>query len=195
MHKNAQKAKGWRPKTQTSKSNMEDETILSPMPLRSIPPLPIDDEVSTEEVPAIHNNYLPWVDYTNIRELDNPKSGLVNDDDVGGEKSQVVIDDEENVEEEADEPIVEERVFDSSCAAVSETTGMSEPSVMPSVDDRSDMNNEPSVVAEADRDVVESTDLDGENVVPSGVEEPSTDDLGEREDPSVKDTLDRTGVN
>ncbi|GAA0169321.1 hypothetical protein LIER_23837 [Lithospermum erythrorhizon] len=71
------------------------------------------------------------------------------DDDVGGEKSQTVIDDEEIVQEEADEPIVEERVFDSSCAAVSETAGLSEPSVMPSFNDRCEMNNETSAGAKS----------------------------------------------
>ncbi|GAA0149436.1 hypothetical protein LIER_36934 [Lithospermum erythrorhizon] len=70
---------------------------------------------------------------------------LLNDDDFGGEKSHVVIDDEESVEEKVVEPIVADRVFDSSSAAMSKTA-----------------------------------------------EEPSTEGLGIREDPSVNDTLDRT---
>ncbi|GAA0164801.1 hypothetical protein LIER_20351 [Lithospermum erythrorhizon] len=66
MNKNIQKAKGRRPKSQSSEKNMGDETILSPVPLRSIPPVSIDDDFTTEEIPAIHNNYLPWVDYTKV---------------------------------------------------------------------------------------------------------------------------------
>ncbi|GAA0167929.1 hypothetical protein LIER_22763 [Lithospermum erythrorhizon] len=114
------------------------------------------------------------------------------DDDVGGEKSHVVIDDEESVGEEEVEPIVAERVFDSSSAIVSENAGMSEPSVMPSVNDRSDMDGEPSMISETGRDAAENNELDVEDVVQDIVKEASTEGLGVREDPSVNDTLDRT---
>ncbi|GAA0178878.1 hypothetical protein LIER_29899 [Lithospermum erythrorhizon] len=153
----------------------------------------IDDDSTAEEVSAIHNNYLPWVDYTNVREIDNPKSDVGNsdDDDVGGEKSHVIIDEEESVEEEEVEPIVTEKVFDSSSAAVSEIASMLEPSIMPSVNDRSDMDGEPSIISKTGRDAAENNELDVEDVVPDIVEEPSTKDLGVREDLSVNDTLDR----
>ncbi|GAA0173985.1 hypothetical protein LIER_27473 [Lithospermum erythrorhizon] len=196
MHKKAQKTKSRKPKSQSSKSDMEDDKILTHMPLRSIPPVIIDNDSPAEEVPAIHNNYLPWVDYTNVREIDNPKSGMRNnaDDDVGGEKSQTVIDGKENVEEEASEPIVEERVFHSLCAGVSETAGLSGPSVMTSVNDRREMDDEPSVGTKSSRDAGEGTDPGVGDMVPDTVEEPSTESLGTMEEPSVKGTLDDTAV-
>ncbi|GAA0163220.1 hypothetical protein LIER_19136 [Lithospermum erythrorhizon] len=116
------------------------------------------------------------------------------DDDVVGEKSQTVIDDEEIVEEEVDKPIVEEKVFESSYAAVSETAGLSEPSVMPSINDRCEMENEPSAGAKSGRDVVESTDPDVEDMVPDVVVRPSTEGFDTMEEPSVKDTFDKTVV-
>ncbi|GAA0150056.1 hypothetical protein LIER_09080 [Lithospermum erythrorhizon] len=77
---------------------MEDEPVFSPMPIRSIPSVAVVSDPTMEVTLEIYNNYLPWVDYKNVRELDNPRARFdVEDDDVGGEKSH----DEINIEEDA----------------------------------------------------------------------------------------------
>ncbi|GAA0142392.1 hypothetical protein LIER_03300 [Lithospermum erythrorhizon] len=151
---------------------MEDEMVFSPMPLRSIPPVLIYDESIMEETPEIHNNYLPWVDYTKAREIDNSRSSMdnVDDDDIGGEKSHDEIIIEEDVIEEEDASIVEERVIDSSCALISETASMSEPSVMPSVNDSSDKVGEPFVISESGRAAIEGIVSVAEDMVTENVE-------------------------
>ncbi|GAA0171675.1 hypothetical protein LIER_25654 [Lithospermum erythrorhizon] len=192
MNNRVQKAKGRRSKSQFPATNMEDEKVLSPMPLRSIPPILIDDESTMEETPAIHNNYLPWVDYTKVREIEKPISSMdnVDDDDIGGEKSHDEIIVEEDVIEEEDASIVEERVIDSSCVVMSETAGMSEPSVMPSVNDSSNMAGEPSVISKSGRAAVEGNVSVVEDMVTENGEKPSIEGLGANVDPSVKDTMD-----
>ncbi|GAA0165868.1 hypothetical protein LIER_21158 [Lithospermum erythrorhizon] len=176
------------------------------MPLRSIPPVVIDTN-SEAEAPAIHNNYLPWVDYTNVRELDNSRSSDIHnaDDDVGDEKVYTEINNEEMVEEVAEEPIVEDRVLDSSYVAMSDTAGLIRSSVKPSVNDRC----EPSTVNESVEDDVEDCgptsenvmanadkgpDHAAEDVVPDVAEEPSTEGLEIMKEPSVKNTFNDTTV-
>ncbi|GAA0142980.1 hypothetical protein LIER_03761 [Lithospermum erythrorhizon] len=134
INKGAQKAKSRRSKAQFS-TTMEDEPVFNPMPIRIIPPIHVVHDPTMEVTPAIRNNYLPWVDYTNVRELDNPKPSMANmeDDDVGGEKSHDEINVEENVIGEEVAPIVKERVIDSSCAEMSETSDVSKLSITPSV--------------------------------------------------------------
>ncbi|GAA0158874.1 hypothetical protein LIER_15790 [Lithospermum erythrorhizon] len=63
-------------------------------------------------------------------------------------------------------------------ARVSKTTGLSGPSVMPFVNDRCEMDDEPSVGAKSSRDAIEGTDPGVEDVVPDTFEEPNTKGLG-----------------
>ncbi|GAA0145852.1 hypothetical protein LIER_05944 [Lithospermum erythrorhizon] len=61
----------------TSTSGVEGP-VLDVIPIRSIPPVNAPQEGIQEEVqPKIHNFYLPWVDYTKVRELDNPRPEAV----------------------------------------------------------------------------------------------------------------------
>ncbi|GAA0164116.1 hypothetical protein LIER_19828 [Lithospermum erythrorhizon] len=102
------------------------------------------------------------------------------------------------MEEVAEEPIVEDRVSDSSHVAMSETAGLIGPSVMSSVNDRC----EPTSVTESRKDAVEDSHLASENTnvvkgpdpviedgVPDSVTEPSTEDLETINEQGVKDTL------
>ncbi|GAA0171293.1 hypothetical protein LIER_25361 [Lithospermum erythrorhizon] len=132
MNKEAQKAKGKKSKVKRKGpkapvSTSMEEPVLSPIHIRSLPPVGATHEVTQEETPEIHNFYLPWVDYTNIRELDNPRSSrVIMDDDVGGDESHDKIQEEEHVIGEAIAPIVEERVIDSSCGEMSNAGDVSE---------------------------------------------------------------------
>ncbi|GAA0165108.1 hypothetical protein LIER_20593 [Lithospermum erythrorhizon] len=65
---------------------------------------------------------------------------------------------------------------------------------MPSVNDRREMDDEPSVGAKSGRDACEGTAPGVEDAVPDTVEEPNNEGLGTMEEPSVKDTLDDTAV-
>ncbi|GAA0169772.1 hypothetical protein LIER_24180 [Lithospermum erythrorhizon] len=147
MNKAAQKAKGRKSKAQYFTS-MEDEPMFSLNPIRSIPPETVIHDATMEVAPEIHNNYLPWVDYINVRELDNPRSSRVNieDDDVEGENSYDEIEAEEKVFGEEVAPIVEERVNDFSIAEISEVADVLDQSVKPSVEDTIGKTVEPSVV-------------------------------------------------
>ncbi|GAA0184205.1 hypothetical protein LIER_31493 [Lithospermum erythrorhizon] len=157
-------------------------------------------KILTEEAaPEIHNNYLPWVDYTYVLELDNPRPSLVNqDDDVGGEEFQGEISVEEDVIGKVTTPIVEEKVIDSSVADVISTADMLEPFVIPSVVDTTSKTTDSSLVSK------KAVNVDGDNV-PEGdsvelshtkkteTEEVvmlSTEGLGVFIYPSDKDTLD-----
>ncbi|GAA0145421.1 hypothetical protein LIER_36126 [Lithospermum erythrorhizon] len=75
-------------------TSMEDDQVFCPTPIRSLPPFNATYGVVHGEIPKVHNNYLPWVDYTNVRELDNPsmlcnilasqKEDILTTDDVKG---------------------------------------------------------------------------------------------------------------
>ncbi|GAA0169825.1 hypothetical protein LIER_40837 [Lithospermum erythrorhizon] len=118
-----------------------------------------------KDVPDVNNNYLPWVDYTNVCELDNPReSGTNRDDDLGGEWSHDELGVEEKVIGEEVVPIVEERVIDSSVADMSEAADVSDPSVNPSVEDTTGKTIEPSVVCDRSTDKVGEHVLEGDGV-------------------------------
>ncbi|GAA0186811.1 hypothetical protein LIER_34099 [Lithospermum erythrorhizon] len=179
-------------------TNMEDEPVFSPTPIRSIPLIDTTQEASRGEAPLIHNFYLPWVHYTKVRELNNPISSRVNvDDDVGGEESYDAIHVEEDALGEGIAPIVEEGVNDSSCAEMSDVADVSDPPANPSVEGTTGKTAEPSVVSkkfagDVSENVPEGDSVDVSHVdeiVTKGVKIPSTIDLGENVDPSVKDTM------
>ncbi|GAA0151913.1 hypothetical protein LIER_10528 [Lithospermum erythrorhizon] len=159
VNQEAQKSKGWKSKTPVSTS-MEEEHVFYPTPIRSIP---IDTSIDTSQedtqgrVLLIHNNYLPWVDYTNVRELNNPMPSRVKmeDDAVSGEKSQGEINIEEDSIGEEVSPIIEERVIDSSVAETSKVADMSDPSVNPPVEDTTGKTTEPSAVSNKYAEVAE----------------------------------------
>ncbi|GAA0186770.1 hypothetical protein LIER_34058 [Lithospermum erythrorhizon] len=160
---------------------VEEEPVFNPTPIRSVPPDGITHDVTQEEAPKIHNFYLPWVDYTKVRELDNPRSSRVNqDDDVGGEE----FDEEIHTEKDVTEAI---GVVD-----------VSEPSGLPIVDDTTGKTVEPFLLSEKFDDVSSDNDpkednvdlSHADNIVTEGVEIPSTEGLGVSVDPSVNDTLD-----
>ncbi|GAA0154790.1 hypothetical protein LIER_37967 [Lithospermum erythrorhizon] len=147
-----QKMKAKRSKTPVSIGTSEVEgPVLDVMPLRSIPMLMLrKKEYKRKSNKKIHNFYLPWVDYTNVRELDNlrPRKITMEDDDVGGERSHDEINIEENVIGEEDTPIIEERVGDSSATEVTDIVDVSEPSVTTSVKDIKGKTAKPSIISE-----------------------------------------------
>ncbi|GAA0169261.1 hypothetical protein LIER_23787 [Lithospermum erythrorhizon] len=85
--KKSKRGKGERSKAPASTYKKGAEgPVLNPTPIRSIPHVDTTHEVIQEAQPLIHNFYLSWVDYTNVRELGNPSPSLANrDDGVGGE--------------------------------------------------------------------------------------------------------------
>ncbi|GAA0184192.1 hypothetical protein LIER_31480 [Lithospermum erythrorhizon] len=150
--------------------------------------------ITQEAAQEIHNNYLPSVDYTNVRELYNPRPSLVNrDDDVGGAESHGEISVEEDVIGKATTPIVEERFIDSSVTDVIGTADMSEPSIIPFVNDTTGKTVKSSLVSEKSVDVSGNVDPEVGNMDMSRVEDtdgtPSGGDvLRPTIDDSVKDT-------
>ncbi|GAA0142954.1 hypothetical protein LIER_03744 [Lithospermum erythrorhizon] len=116
-----------------------------------------------------------WVDYSYVRELDNPKPSRVNveDDDVGREKSHDEIGVEKNVIGDEVAPTVEERVIDSSVAEISEVVDVSDPSVKPLIDDT----------------MGDGVDVPHVDNVTEDVEVPSTEGLDVNVNPSVEDML------
>ncbi|GAA0142648.1 hypothetical protein LIER_03495 [Lithospermum erythrorhizon] len=168
-------------------TSMEDDLVLCPTPIRSLLPFNATYGVIHGEIPEVHNDYLPWVDYTNVRELDNPRPSRVNveNDDVGREKSHDEIRVKENVIGEEVAPIVEERVIDSSVAEMLEVVEVSDPSVKPSVEDTMGVEVPSTGTMGVDVNLIVEDTLDGmKNFTPSGgdVLRPSVDD-------SIKDTV------
>ncbi|GAA0149515.1 hypothetical protein LIER_08666 [Lithospermum erythrorhizon] len=141
VNQEAQKTKGRKAKTPVSTS-MEEEQVFSPTKIRSIPPIDTSQDDTQEGVSLIHDNYLTWVDYTNVRELDNPRPSRVTleNDDVGEEKSHDEINVEEDIIREELAPIVEEIVIDSSGAEMPEVANVSDPPAFPSVKDTTGMD-------------------------------------------------------
>ncbi|GAA0166756.1 hypothetical protein LIER_21841 [Lithospermum erythrorhizon] len=102
------------------------------MPIRSLPPMGTIHEVKQEVQPQIHNNYLHWVDYTNVRNLDNPRTEVDDKNiDVGGDESKSEIPTAENVADETVTQIVVGGIEDSSCPSVDNTTDLSEQNDVP----------------------------------------------------------------
>ncbi|GAA0164970.1 hypothetical protein LIER_40014 [Lithospermum erythrorhizon] len=177
----------------------EEELVLNPTPIRSEPLVGTTQEVTQDATPLIHNFYLPWVDYTNVRELNNPKHSFVShdDDDVKVDESHDEIPTMQDVIGEATTPIVEERVTESSCAKVTCATEVSEPSVLPTIDNTTGKIVEPSFVSEKSADVASDDNLKWGNVDVSHVDDmvteevkiPSTEGLGDSIDLSVKDNM------
>ncbi|GAA0163497.1 hypothetical protein LIER_19345 [Lithospermum erythrorhizon] len=132
-HKKSRKGKGEGSKALVSTKRRGDDTrVLNPTPLRSIP-APVDTtyEVTNVAQSQIHNNYLPWIDYTNVRNLDNPRTEVDDRDaDVGGDESKSEIPTEENVADETITAIVEEGIEDYSCSEGA--ANLSEHSAVPS---------------------------------------------------------------
>ncbi|GAA0175610.1 hypothetical protein LIER_28750 [Lithospermum erythrorhizon] len=177
---------------------MKNDQVLCPTPIRSLTPFNATNGVIHGEILEVHNNYLPWINYTNVLELDNPRPRMVNveDDDPGGEKSYDEIGVKENVIREEAAPIVEERVIASSVAEMSEVVDVSGPSVRPSVEDTMSKTVELSIlsdnyVVDVGMDVLEGdgVDVSHADMVPEGVEVPSTEGLGVNVNPSVDNTL------
>ncbi|GAA0168015.1 hypothetical protein LIER_22832 [Lithospermum erythrorhizon] len=146
--KKLKRSKGEGSKTPIStKKKGDDEEVLSPMPIRSLPPMSTIHEVTEEVQPKIHNNYLPWVDYTNMRNLDNSRTEVDDRDvDVGGDESKSEIPTEKNVADETISPIVEGGIEDSSCSNANNTTNLSKQNDVPIVDNTLDKSAEnPSI--------------------------------------------------
>ncbi|GAA0179099.1 hypothetical protein LIER_29930 [Lithospermum erythrorhizon] len=105
---------------------------------------------------------------------------------------------EEDVLGEAAATIFEEEVNEFSCVEMSDATDMLDPPATPSIDDSTGKTVEPSVVSEKSvgdvgEDVPEGDGVDvclPDDIVTEGVKIPSTKELGENVDPSVKDTVD-----
>ncbi|GAA0150636.1 hypothetical protein LIER_37151 [Lithospermum erythrorhizon] len=118
-----------------------------------------------KDIPEFHNNYLSWVDYTNVRELDNPRPSRINrDDDVAGEGSH-------------DEIRVEEDVV----GGVDTMGKTIEPSV---VIEKS--------ISDIGEDVPEEDSIDvsqADEIVTVGVKSPNGDALGKNVKPSIEDIM------
>ncbi|GAA0140279.1 hypothetical protein LIER_01659 [Lithospermum erythrorhizon] len=188
------KAKGSETPVSTSTRRVEG-LVFDVIAIRSIPPVNAPQEGIQEEVQQkIHSFYLPWVDYTKIRELDNSRPSRVNveDEDVGGEKSHDEINIEEDIIGEEVAPIVEEIVIDSSVVEMSKAADVSDPSVK----DATSKTAEPSVVsnksAEVGEDVPKGDGVDVsqvDEVVTEGVKTISVEHLSDKVESSVKDTM------
>ncbi|GAA0176193.1 hypothetical protein LIER_29231 [Lithospermum erythrorhizon] len=79
----------WSKATISMRKKGDEDLVFNPTPIRSIPPLDTTHEVAKKVQPLIHNFYLPWVAYTNVREIDNskPRNLSNKDDDIGGDGS------------------------------------------------------------------------------------------------------------
>ncbi|GAA0170326.1 hypothetical protein LIER_24615 [Lithospermum erythrorhizon] len=117
------------------------------------------------------------------------------DDDVGGEKSQDEINIEEDSIGEEVAPIVEERDIDSSVAETAKVADVSDPSVNPHVEDTTGKTVEPSDVSNKSTKVGEDVPkADGVDVsyadnVTEDVKTPTVEDMGDKIESSVKDTM------
>ncbi|GAA0172411.1 hypothetical protein LIER_41329 [Lithospermum erythrorhizon] len=148
--------------------------------------------------PKIHHNYLPWVDYTNVRELDNykPRNSSNEDDDVGEDGSRDEIHAEEDDIGEPIAPIVDKKVRDSSCAdaadllehvVVSSDTALMGKIIEPS--------NVYVNVGDVSRGVDDSEGItvnvsNVNNTITDAGKQASVENFGKAVDPSVKETVD-----
>ncbi|GAA0186949.1 hypothetical protein LIER_34237 [Lithospermum erythrorhizon] len=127
------KGKGSKARILTKQSRI-DEQVFNPTPIRSIPHADSAQEVGPQN-PIL---YLNWVNYTNVRNLDNPRPDVEGHDaDVGGDGSHSAIPAEGDDGGETITPIVEGRVSDSSHADVPDVACLSEQLLLqkPSADD------------------------------------------------------------
>ncbi|GAA0141465.1 hypothetical protein LIER_02602 [Lithospermum erythrorhizon] len=166
----------------------------------SIPPhVGSTQEVAQEAQPQIHNFYLPCVDYTNVRNLDNPRTNVDNRDaNVGGDESNYEILIEKNVVKDAMDPIVEGGIEDSSCVEADNIADLLEHPTAPSVADSKGKTDEPSNISINVDNVGSGVDNpEGMDVNVSSTDDtmndtskqPSAEDLGKNVAPSVIGTV------
>ncbi|GAA0174118.1 hypothetical protein LIER_41982 [Lithospermum erythrorhizon] len=141
------KTKGkWLKAPVSTKNKGGENLVFNPTPIRNIPPVDTTLEVTQEAQPLIHNFHLPWVDYSNVRELINPKPRNLSskDDDIGGDGSHDEIPTMQDGIVETIAPIVEGRVGDSSCV---DAADLSEYTAVPSAADSMGKTAKPSNIS------------------------------------------------
>ncbi|GAA0138601.1 hypothetical protein LIER_34959 [Lithospermum erythrorhizon] len=130
MEDKGQNVKGQK-KSKVKRGKGEGSTTTPTTRKRCLPPLDTTQEMAPQQ-PTL---YLPWVDVTNVREIENPRPEAEGRDaDVGGDEPTVIPTEGESIGE-AIPPIVEGRFGDSSHDETVEVVGLLEHSVASSAAD------------------------------------------------------------